>query len=171
MPRDVPPPSPPPPADPGSGPEPSTVISPGTQVVLKFAKRIRGTATVKPAGSVAEVVEAPSSNRFAYAIRFADGQQARAKFGELAVRRRAVDGEIGGEGAIVTPGEDLRRWVVYRCAVGSRAFGLETEGSDEDIRGVYLPPADRTWSLWKPPEQWESSGEGRDEVYWGGGVT
>ncbi len=55
--------------------------------------------------------------------------------------------------------------MIYRAAVGSRAFGLATEGSYEDIRGVYLPPAGITWSLQKPPEEWESRGGGRDEIY------
>jgi predicted nucleotidyltransferase len=147
--------------------DPSSIISPGTQVVLRYAKRVPGTATEKPAGSVARVVESPSSNRFAYVLRFADGAVLRAKFAELAVRRREVEDEMEeGGGSLVTPGEDLRPFVVYRCTVGSRAFGLASEGSDEDIRGVYLPPADRNWSLWKPPEQWESSGGGLDEVYW-----
>lgn len=148
-----------------------SIIPPGTQVVLRYAKRIPGTATEKPAGSVARVVEAPSSNRFAYVLLFADGTVIRAKFAELAVRRREVEDDLkqereDGGGSLVTPGEDVRPFVIYRCTVGSRAFGLASEGSDEDIRGVFLPPAERNWSLWKPPEQWESAGEGRDEVYW-----
>jgi len=143
------------------------IIPPGSQVVLKYSKRIRGSSEERPAGSVAKVVESPESNRYAYTIEFADGTRIRAKIGELAIRRREVAEELRAPGEIrVTPGEDLRPYIIYRVEVGSRAFGLATEESDEDIRGVYVPPARMTWSLRKPPEQWESSSEGRDEVYW-----
>jgi predicted nucleotidyltransferase len=132
----------------------------GTQVVLRAAKRVPGGDIVKPAGSIAEVLEAPSSNRRPYLVRFLDGTTLRVKFGELAVRRHDV-----GK-ALTTPGEDLSRYVVYRVGAGSRAFGLATEGSDEDRRGVYLPPAELTWSLFKPPEQIEHEADGVEEVCW-----
>ncbi len=143
------------------------IIPPGTQVVLKAAKRVPGTKTVKPPGSVAEVIESPTTNRSAYLVRFADGAALKLKFAELSIRRREVEEDLSaGRDLLTTPGEDLRRFVIYRAAVGSRAFGLATEGSYEDIRGVYLPPAGITWSLQKPPEEWESRGRGRDEIYW-----
>ena len=31
--------------------------------------------------------------------------------------------------------EDLRPFVQYACVMGSRAFGLETDASDTDVRG------------------------------------
>ena len=58
---------------------------------------------------------------------------------------------------------DLYRFVIYRCVVGSTAYGLSQEGSDVDRRGFYLPPADLEWSLAGVPEQLESDNE---EVYW-----
>ncbi|MBI4606521.1 MAG: nucleotidyltransferase domain-containing protein [Planctomycetes bacterium] len=150
---------------------PTFIIPPGTQVVLKAARRVSGTDREKPAGSVAVVVQSPSTNARSYRIRFTDGVELRAKLGELAVRRREVEDELEAardavREALTTPGEDLRRWLVYRCETGSRAFGLAGDDSDTDIRGVYLPPACRTWSLWKPPEQWEARSEDRDETYW-----
>jgi predicted nucleotidyltransferase len=48
--------------------------------------------------------------------------------------------------------------------VGSRAFGLGTEESDTDRRGIYLPSADLHWSLYGVPEQLES--EETQEAYW-----
>jgi predicted nucleotidyltransferase len=145
------------PTDPGL---PTFLISVGTQVVLKAAKAVPGSDQVKPPGSVAEVLESPASNNRPYLVRFLDGTTLRVKFGELAVRRREVDEELA------TPGADLRQYVVYRVAVGSRAFGLATDTSDEDRRGVYLPPAELTWSLFKPPEQVEYRAEGVEEVDW-----
>jgi uncharacterized protein len=53
--------------------------------------------------------------------------------------------------------------VIYRCVVGSTAYGLSQEGSDVDRRGFYLPPADLQWSLGGVPEQLETDNE---EAYW-----
>src|SRR5262245_52373538 len=141
-------------------PLPTFIIPAGTQVVLKAARRVPGSEDVKPKGSVGEVLESPASNDRPYLVRFVDGVTMRLKFGELAIRRREVEGELA------TPGADLRQWVIYRVAVGSRAFGLATETSDEDRRGVYLPPAEITWSLTKPPEQLEYAAEAVEEVDW-----
>jgi hypothetical protein len=142
------------------GPLPTFLIPVGTQVVLKTAKRLPGSDVCKPAGSIAIVLEAPVTNRRPYLVRFVDDVTLRVKFADLAVRRREVADEL------VTPGEDMRRYVIYRVAVGSRAFGLANELSDEDRRGVYLPPAELTWSLFKPPEQVEFQSDGVEEVDW-----
>jgi uncharacterized protein len=139
---------------------PTFIISVGTQVVLRTDKRLPGREIVKPAGSIAEVLEAPTSNRQPYMIRFVDGTTLRAKFGELSIRKHELNDEL------VTPGPDLSRYVIYRVAAGSHAFGLATETSDEDRRGVFLPPAELHWSLFKPPEQIESESDGVEEVCW-----
>jgi predicted nucleotidyltransferase len=44
-------------------------------------------------------------------------------------------------------------YIIYRCVVGSRAYGLAGEGSDTDRRGVYLPPASLHWSLEGVPDR------------------
>ena len=51
--------------------------------------------------------------------------------------------------------DDLRPWIIYRCQVGSKAFGLASEDSDDDLRGIYSPPARLHWSLRRLPEQLE----------------
>ena len=141
---------------------PTFIISPGTQVVLKVAKPLPGRQEVKPPGSVGVVVESPPDNRYSYTVRFADGHTVKARFRELAVRRREVEEQLGAE---ITQ-EELREYVIYRCQVGSHAFGLATGTSDDDLRGIYLPPARLHWSLFKLPEQLEFSAETGDEVYW-----
>ncbi|WP_275465293.1 DNA polymerase beta superfamily protein [Streptomyces noursei] len=40
---------------------------------------------------------------------------------------------------------------VYACVMGSRAFGLATEDSDTDRRGVFLAPTPLFWRFEKPP--------------------
>lgn len=54
---------------------------------------------------------------------------------------------------MITPtDEDLvRDHTVYSCVMGSRAFGLATESSDTDRRGVFLAPTPLFWRFDKPP--------------------
>ncbi|MGH4030906.1 nucleotidyltransferase domain-containing protein [Actinomycetota bacterium Odt1-20B] len=49
-------------------------------------------------------------------------------------------------------GEDLvRDHTVYACVMGSRAFGLATDASDTDRRGVFVAPTPLFWRFEKPP--------------------
>jgi predicted nucleotidyltransferase len=49
-------------------------------------------------------------------------------------------------------GHDLvRDHTVYACVMGSRAFGLATDTSDTDLRGVYVAPTPLFWGFEKPP--------------------
>ncbi|MYU02332.1 nucleotidyltransferase [Streptomyces sp. SID8366] len=58
--------------------------------------------------------------------------------------------------------EDLvRDHTIYACVMGSRAFGLATEASDTDRRGVYLAPTALFWRFEKPPAHVEGPGEER----------
>ncbi|SBU94437.1 Predicted nucleotidyltransferase [Streptomyces sp. MnatMP-M77] len=45
----------------------------------------------------------------------------------------------------------VRDHTVYACVMGSRAFGLATEESDTDRRGVFLAPTPLFWRFEKPP--------------------
>lgn len=54
--------------------------------------------------------------------------------------------------------------VIYRCVLGSRAYGLDDDASDTDRRGIYLPHAELHWSLYGVPEQLEN--DETQEVYW-----
>lgn len=53
---------------------------------------------------------------------------------------------------------------VYACVMGSRAFGLATESSDTDRRGVYLAPTPLFWGFEKPPTHVEGPRE--EEFSW-----
>jgi uncharacterized protein len=72
--------------------------------------------------------------------------------------------EARGAGLRTAEGAALDTYVILRCVVGSRAYGLDRPGSDTDRRGVYLPPADLHWSLAGVPEQLENDAE--QECYW-----
>ncbi|MFE9374350.1 DNA polymerase beta superfamily protein [Streptomyces sp. NPDC006711] len=51
----------------------------------------------------------------------------------------------------MTPEELVADHTVYSCVMGSRAFGLATEDSDTDVRGIYLAPTPLFWRFDKPP--------------------
>ncbi|MEU6876564.1 nucleotidyltransferase domain-containing protein [Streptomyces sp. NPDC046712] len=53
----------------------------------------------------------------------------------------------------------VRDHTIYSCVMGSRAFGLDTEGSDTDRRGVFLAPTPLFWRFDKPPAHVEGPGE------------
>ncbi len=62
-----------------------------------------------------------------------------------------------GHGASTGEAFDLESCIIFRCVTGSRAYGLESEDSDTDLRGVYLAPAEMIWSLYGAPEQFEDN--------------
>jgi hypothetical protein len=58
------------------------------------------------------------------------------------------------------PAIDLvRDHTVYSCVMGSRAFGLATDASDTDRRGVFLAPTPLFWRFEKPPTHVEGPAE------------
>lgn len=138
---------------------PNFVIPPGSQVVLLVTKSI-GKGLFKKPGTVGIVLQSPPNNSEEYLIQFTDDATATATFKELTLRRQEIEHLLeAGDGG-------LREFIIYRCQVGSKAFGLSNESSDDDIRGIFLPPADLHWSLYRLPEQIELIENGEDEVYW-----
>jgi len=67
-------------------------------------------------------------------------------------------------GVQASPAFDLESFIIYRCVVGSRAYGLDNDESDTDRRGIYLAPAELHWSLFGAPEQFEDNAE--QSCYW-----
>jgi predicted nucleotidyltransferase len=49
--------------------------------------------------------------------------------------------------------------IVFETVHGSRAYGLATESSDTDLRGVYVPPRDAFYGFLERPEQVEAGPE------------
>jgi predicted nucleotidyltransferase len=143
------------------------VIPAGTQVVMLkdtqvFSQREpeSGLGGFKKAGSVGVVIKCPPHNDLTYQVRFTDGTLAEVAFDQLVLRRQEIESLLSEDQT------DYRQYVIYRCQVGSKAFGLSTDDSDDDYRGIFLPPAERHWSMFKIPEQIESNDGQDDEVYW-----
>ena len=137
------------------------VVSPGTQVVARVPTAT-GRDDERPAGAVAVVVEAPADRTHAYRVRFVDGGEATLRRSEFAVRKQHQADGLGP--AADDRFEELERWVILRAVVGSRAYGLASDDSDTDRRGIFLPPAARHWSLAGVPEQIER--DETQETYW-----
>jgi predicted nucleotidyltransferase len=136
------------------------IVSVGTHVVVRTPEPTPGREPAKAPESVGVVVESPVTPQEPYSIQLSNGQTTTVYRSDFSLRRREVDDEIGH----IT--EDLTDYVIYRCQVGSKAFGLATDHSDDDIRGIYLPPGRMHWSMRKLPEQLEFIEGAQDEVYW-----
>ena len=139
---------------------PDFCIPSGTQVVLR-ENLIVGDVR-KKSGHVGVVIRSPASNDEPYLVRFADESEIPVSFELLALRRREIENLLSAK---ISP-EELRHNIIYKCQVGSHAFGLASEASDTDIRGIYLPSAEQHWSLYELPGQLEFNDGQVDEVYW-----
>ncbi|MFD5631458.1 DNA polymerase beta superfamily protein [Streptomyces sp. NPDC127072] len=53
----------------------------------------------------------------------------------------------------------VRDHTIYSCVMGSRAFGLATDTSDTDRRGVFVAPTPLFWHFEKPPTHVEGPAE------------
>lgn len=132
---------------------------------------VRGTngKPVHPRGAVGIVIQAPADYWHSYRVRFPDDFEASFRRQDLAVLSAYKDGGVigscsAGHGDDTLAEYKLYDHVIYRCVVGSRAYGLDDDESDTDRRGIYLPPAELHWSLYGVPEQLEN--QETEEVYW-----
>lgn len=142
---------------------PNLILPVGTQVVTLVEVRGRNGQPERRAGAVAKIMKAPTDNKHAYLIRFADGDQISLHRHEIAIRKDVQQLNFDRPEAALGD-RDLYEHIIYKCIVGSRAFGLDVDNSDIDRRGIYLPPAELQWSLYGIPEQVED-GE-TQECYW-----
>lgn len=131
------------------------VLSPlpaGTQVVVLAAVLGSQNVVIHPRGAVGLVTRTPTRPDESYSIRFPDGCEAVLPREQLEVLRHFKNRPDAGKGSEPFSVEDH---VIYRGVVGSRAYGLESEESDFDRRGVYVAPAEMHWSLFGAPDQFE----------------
>jgi predicted nucleotidyltransferase len=173
-------------------PIPQDTLSAGTQVVALTEVRGTNRSLVHPRGAVGVVTRTPAGTETLYLVRFPDGFESTFTRDQLEVlkhfkdrlgrsagilpasdgapvsdpaRRDRAGSEIGApQGGPADPAFDLERFIIYRCVVGSRAYGLDTDASDTDLRGIYLAPAELQWSLFGAPEQFEDNAA--QTCYW-----
>ncbi len=139
------------------------ILPAGTQIVSRVEIKSPSGELLVPRGAVGEVIKPPDDGTHSYRIRFINGVEAALQRHEMTIRkqfqREATQPETDAMADL-----NLYDFVIYRCVVGSRAFGLDTEDSDTDRRGIYLPPAELHWSLYGVPEQLEN--DATQECYW-----
>jgi uncharacterized protein len=132
----------------------------GTQIVSLIEIRGTNNALVHPKGAVGVVTRTPAIPAEKFIVRFPDGFESSLDRSELDVLKHFKDRlPKAAQGEFV-----LESFVIYRCVVGSRAYGLDNDDSDTDRRGIYLAPAEMQWSLFGAPEQFEDNG--RQSCYW-----
>jgi len=136
-------------------------ISAGTQVVSLVEVRGTNHSLVHPRGAVGVVTRTPTGDQTLFLVRFPDGFEKALERAQLEVLKHFKDrlGEAGPAADF-----DLEQFIIYRCVVGSRAYGLDHDDSDTDRRGVYLAPAELQWSLFGAPEQFEDNAA--QSCYW-----
>jgi len=96
-------------------------------------------------------------------VRFPDGFEAALNHASLMLLAEYKQGSINDANQLLAK-HNLFDRVIFRCVIGSRAYGLDDENSDIDRRGIYLPPAQLQWSLFGVPEQLEN--DETQEAYW-----
>ncbi|MEM1350240.1 MAG: nucleotidyltransferase domain-containing protein, partial [Myxococcota bacterium] len=94
---------------------------------------------VRLKGASGVIVRSPTQIGGDYRVRFADGVEITLASGELEVLKHYQNKALG-DAQQIWDAYDFRPHVEYVCVVGSRAYGLEHDGSDLDLRGFYLAP-------------------------------
>lgn len=139
---------------------PHLIAPEGTKIVTRAEVHGHDGRMLHPQGALGMVVETPADSTHAYRVQFPDGSVVSLTRREFTIRAQY---QVEGIEAALAE-HDLYEYVIYRCIVGSRAYGLSHDASDTDYRGIYLPPAELHWSLTGVPEQIESPET--EEAYW-----
>ncbi len=144
---------------------PNLIYSIGTQVVSLVEIVGQGGRVLHPRGAIGVVVRSPKDLDHPYRVRFPDGIEESLNSGQITMLARFKEAEIGDVAVTATATRvNLYDRVIYRCVIGSQAYGLAGDDSDIDRRGIYLPPADLRSSLYGAPDQLEN--DGTQEAYW-----
>ena len=147
-------------------------IAAGTQVVSLVEVRGTNHSLVHPRGAVGVVTRTPTGDGKHFLVRFPDGFETSLLREQIEVLKHFKDrlgttsenSQSGLTSAATGSEFDLESLIIYRCVVGSRAYGLDTDESDTDRRGIYLAPAELQWSLFGAPEQFEDNAT--QSCYW-----
>ncbi|PZD74229.1 hypothetical protein C1752_01438 [Acaryochloris thomasi RCC1774] len=139
------------------------ILPVGTQVVSRIEVKNAAGEALCPQGAVGVIVRSPTDNSHTYQIKLPNDTLISLKRLNFSIRKHFQrEGLEPPQSAL----EELNLFdhVIYRCVIGSRAYGLDDSESDTDRRGIYLPPAQMHWSLYGIPEQIEHKEE--QECYW-----
>jgi uncharacterized protein len=139
------------------------VLPAGTQIVSRIEVTNAAGEVTCLKGAVGVILRSPTDNSHTYQMQLPNGTTVNLKRHEFSIRKHFQKAGIERSPDVLSE-LNLYDHVIYRCVVGSRAYGLDDEFSDCDRRGIYLPPADLHWSLYGLPEQIEN--KENEECYW-----
>ncbi len=137
------------------------ILPVGTQIVSRVEAKSVAKELLCWRGAVGVIVESPTDNSHAYQIQLPSGTTVNLKRHEFSIRKHFQKAGLESPENML---ESLFDRVIYRCVVGSRAYGMDDANSDTDRRGIYLPSAQMHWSLYGIPEQIEN--KEAQECYW-----
>ncbi|MEM6531997.1 MAG: nucleotidyltransferase domain-containing protein [Myxococcota bacterium] len=135
-----------------------TVVLPrGTRVVLRTD--VRGEDGYLHKQAAVAVVKEVSNH--SYALETPSGRKLTAQRDQIALQRQDLLEDLGN-----------RQWefrrlidrVIYAAVVGSRAWSLSDEHSDEDVRGCFVLPFEDHSGLWDAPDEIQHATG--DAAYW-----
>ena len=132
------------------------IVSAGTQVVVLHEVLNSNKTPLHPAGVVGIISRTPAGAEHHYLVRLPDGFETSLLREQFEILKHFKD-RLPPPGAKHSGDFALENHIIYRCVVGSRAYGLDTDDSDTDVRGVYVAPAEMQWSLFGAPEQFEDN--------------
>ena len=142
---------------------PNLIIPVGTQVVSRIEVKNKQDEVMCPQGGVGVIIHAPTDNSHAYKIRLTNDLEIILNRHQFSIRKHYQKQGLQNARDMLDE-YNLYDYVIYRCVIGSRAYGLDNENSDTDLRGIYLPPVNLHWSLYGIPEQLENHDS--QECYW-----
>jgi hypothetical protein len=122
----------------------SVPLPPGTEVVTRVDREVDG--ELRPQGATGRVSKLVDDR---VEVTFVDGKHATYLRTEVTPRKLGVARYAQRRAAAW---DQLRPCVVIDTLVGSRAWGVADEGSDEDRRGVFVLPLPWTTGLVDPPQ-------------------
>jgi hypothetical protein len=114
---------------------PPLTIPAGTQVVARAAVRDAAGVELALAGAVGVVVAVPERVDGAYIVRLPAGREVALRRDELSIRK--AQQREGVLPAAPAP-DELRPYIIYRCVVGSRAYGFLSKQLYQTYNGYVL---------------------------------
>ena len=110
------------------------IIPKGTQIVTLIEVKVLNFDRFQPRGTVGVIKSQPTDSKHAYLVEFPDGSISQPfKRPEFAIRKHYQTNQALAS----LKDRNLYDYVIYRCVVGSRAFGLDDENSDTRFGGAF----------------------------------
>src|SRR5438876_12416616 len=121
---------------------PNLVLPVGTRIVTRVEVKTDAARALRPVGAVAEIVAIPADALHSYRVRFPDGAEASVRRREFSIWSQYREEAAGGPDPLID--HELFAHVIYRCVIGSRAYGLD--GPASDTRSSPIRPTTATSS-------------------------